>query len=64
MGDSSLLLWTDPIESLVAFNDDYVRRGWRLTSVPIRMERPQAGAEFRIPASFVQIQALAMSETR
>jgi hypothetical protein len=54
--DPSLLVWTGPIDSGVTFDDDYVRRGLTLASIPIRFERPASGAEFQVPASLVRLE--------
>ncbi len=56
-GEPSLLVWTDPIDSGVSFDDDYIRRGSCLASIPIRLERLTSGSDFQVPASFVKIEA-------
>jgi hypothetical protein len=57
--DPTLLVWTDPIDSGVTFDDDYLRRGSSLASIPIRLERLPSGSDFQVPASFVRMEAYA-----
>ncbi|WP_182870136.1 hypothetical protein [Stieleria mannarensis] len=55
LGDGpSLLLWTDPIDVGVQFAPDFEQRGAALVSVPIQIDRPEPGTEFRIPSTFVR----------
>lgn len=55
--EPSLLVWTDPIDSGVTFDDNYVRRGSSLAAIPILFERQSSGSRFSVPASFVRIEA-------
>lgn len=55
--EPSLLLWTDPIEGAVTLDADYVRRGWALASIPIRVERLKPGSDFVIPAGFLKLES-------
>ena len=49
----SLLCWTDPLDLGVEFSDRFDRNGTALVSVPIQIERPAAGSDFAIPATFI-----------
>lgn len=53
--EPTMVVWTDPVDSGVTFDEDYRRRGSSLASIPLRYERVPAGSDFRIPASFVRI---------
>ncbi len=53
----SLLFWTDPVDAGANFGDGFVRRGWALASVPLRIERLNPGSEFKVPASFLQLES-------
>ena len=55
--EPSMLVWTDPIDSGVNFDDHYVRRGSALVSIPIRLQRLASGSKFQVPASFVRLEA-------
>ena len=56
--EPTMLVWTDPINSGVKFDDDFVRRGFTLASIPIRLERVSSGVGFQVPASFVRMEAV------
>ncbi|QDV43664.1 hypothetical protein Enr13x_35210 [Stieleria neptunia] len=53
----SLLVWTDPLDLGVQFADRFDHSGAALMSIPIQLERPAAGVEFRIPSSFIRTKA-------
>ena len=50
----SLLVWTNPLDLGVQFANRFDHRGAALVSIPIQLERPTPGAEFRIPSSFIR----------
>ncbi len=52
-----LLAWTDTIDSGVSFDDNYQRRGWALVSIPIQLQRVPANSDFKLPATFVRVEA-------
>lgn len=53
----SLLLWTNPINAGVTFDENYVRRGSTLASIPIQLGRLASGSEFLVPASFIRMES-------
>ncbi|MCS7469357.1 hypothetical protein NZK35_22120 [Stieleria sp. ICT_E10.1] len=53
----SLLVWTNPFELGVQFDSRFDQRGAALVSIPIQLERPARGVEFRIPSSFIRTDA-------
>lgn len=60
--EPSLLLWTNPVDLGVRFADRFKHDGSALISIPIQVDRPQAGTEFRIPSTFIHVDTFA-SET-
>lgn len=57
--EPTLLVWTDPIDSGVRFDDDLSRRGSALASLPIQLTPPPVGSEFFVPATFVRTEPYA-----
>jgi hypothetical protein len=55
--EPTLLVWTDPIDSGVEFNDGFVRRGSTMALLPIRLQRLRSGSKFQVPASFIRLSA-------
>ncbi|MCG8648230.1 MAG: hypothetical protein MI861_00265, partial [Pirellulales bacterium] len=53
----SLLVWSQPMSLGVEFASRFERSGSALMSIPVRVDRPTAEDEFRIPATFVGIDA-------
>ena len=53
----SLLFWTEPVDAGVTFGEGFVRRGWALASIPIRIERLEPGSEFQVPAGFLRLES-------
>ncbi len=53
----TLLAWTDAIDSGVEFDDGYQRRGWVLMSIPIQLQRLPANTNFKLPATFLRLEA-------
>jgi hypothetical protein len=52
----TLAVWTDPIDSGLTFDQDYVRRGTTLALIPISLQRLPPGMDFQVPASFVRLE--------
>lgn len=53
----TLLVWTNPIDSGVTFEENYVRRGSTLAAIPVQLERLASGMDFQVPASFVRMES-------
>jgi hypothetical protein len=53
----SLLCWTAPFDLGVRFADSFRQTGSALVSIPVQIDRPEEGIDFRIPATFVRTEA-------
>lgn len=59
-----LLLWTDPIDTGVMFDQQFIQRGSALVSVPLELASPRNGQSFSIPATFIRTEAYAGTRGR
>ncbi len=59
--DRRMLVWTDPIDVGVQFDDDFQRRGSALTLLPIQLKAVPTGQDFVVPATFVDLKQRAGS---
>lgn len=52
----SLLVWSDPVDVGLKFDDDFERRGTLLASIPITLLRQPEGEPFVVPPGFVRLE--------
>lgn len=57
--EPTMLVWTDPIETGVAFSSGYYQRGSALIALPIQLQRTGKDSTFVVPASMVELRAFA-----
>ncbi|MCO8124612.1 hypothetical protein NHH03_22935 [Stieleria sp. TO1_6] len=57
--ETSLLIWTDPLDLGDQFADRFARRGTALLSVPIQIDTPVPDADFQVPATFIRTETFA-----
>ncbi|MCP4885519.1 MAG: hypothetical protein GY904_02780 [Planctomycetaceae bacterium] len=55
-GRPSLLVWSDPVDAGMQFNDEFQRRGTLLASIPVTLMRQEAGSRFVVPPGFVTLE--------
>lgn len=57
--ETSLLVWTPAVEMGVEFDPSFDKLGSALTAIPLQIERPVAGTNVQIPATFIRIESFA-----
>lgn len=57
--ETSLLVWTPPVDMGVQFDEGFERLGSALVSIPVRIESPASGSVVRIPDTFIRIESFA-----